>query len=54
MTIRPDGDGVLLTKTTTMLGGSLVSKVMAKVLTPFVGGKIIRQDVERIKAKVEA
>jgi len=53
--IRPAGNGnaTEITKTTSMLRGSLMNKVMATFLLPFVGGKIIRQDMVRIKGRLE-
>jgi uncharacterized protein YndB with AHSA1/START domain len=54
ISVRPDGNGSLLTKSVTMTGGSIVNKALGRVLMPLVGKKIIKQDVQRIKARLES
>ncbi len=52
--IAQQNGATTLTKSVTMLAGSMKSRIMAMMLVPIVGKKIGRQDGARIKERVEA
>jgi hypothetical protein len=53
MAVQPDSRGSILTKTVTMIGGNVFNKALGSILMPMIGKKIIQQDVQRIKDKLE-
>ncbi len=54
ISIQPDGEGSLLTKTVTMIGGDIATRVLGAVWMLIVTSRLIKQDVRRIKGRAEA